>query len=95
MKNSNYQITRRMMLSLLPVQIILAAVSAVNSIVSSYFASNFIGIDVMSAVGLYSPVSMLLGAIASVMSGGSAIMCGKYLGQNRHDRLHDNFWICF
>lgn len=91
MGNSNYQITRKMMLSLLPVQIILAAVSAVNSIVSSYFASNFIGIDVMSAVGLYSPVSMLLGAIASVMSGGSAIMCGKYLGQNQNRKLQDMF----
>ena len=45
----------------------------------------------MSAVGLYSPVSMLLGAIASVMSGGSAIMCGKYLGQNQNRKLQDMF----
>lgn len=91
MKSSNYQVTRKLMLKLLPVQIVLSVVGAVNGLISSYFASNFIGVEAMSAVGLYGPVGMLLGAIASVMSGGSAIICGKYLGQNQNRKIQEIF----
>ena len=33
------------MFRLLPIQVILAAVGSVNSIVSTYFASNFVGVN--------------------------------------------------
>ena len=54
----------RLMFRLLPAQILLMAVGAINGIVSSFFASNFVGIKAMSAVGLYSPVSMLISALS-------------------------------
>ena len=54
---------RKLMFRLLPVQIILAAVGTVNMIVSSYFASNYVGTGAMSAVGLYSAVNTLAGTI--------------------------------
>lgn len=79
------------MFTLLPIQILFSAVGAVNNIVSSYFASNYVGIDAMSAVGLYSPIAQLLAAIGTLLSGGSAIICSKYLGRNEHDKLQHVF----
>ena len=81
----------KLLFRLLPVQILLAAVGAVNGIVSSVFASNFVGTDAMSAVGLYSPLNMLVSSIGAILVGGSVILCGKYMGQNRQDRMHNVF----
>ena len=79
---ANAKMITRLLFRLLPVQVLLAVVGAVNGIVSSFFASNYVGIDAMGAVGLYSPLSMLLGAISTMLVGGSMILCGKYLGRN-------------
>ncbi|MBR0375366.1 MAG: polysaccharide biosynthesis C-terminal domain-containing protein, partial [Firmicutes bacterium] len=76
---------------LLPVQVLLAAVGAVNGIVSSFFASNYVGIDAMSAVGLYAPLNMLITAISTILIGGSVILCGKYLGQNQQEKMQNVF----
>ena len=91
MERNNLEITRRIMLTLLPIQVILAMAGAVNGLVSSYFASNFVGIEAMSAVGLYGPVSMFVGAIGTLTAGGCAIICGKYLGANQFDKLQEMF----
>ncbi len=80
---ANTKTLTRLMFRLLPIQVILAAVGAVNGIVSGFFASNYVGIDAMGAVGLYSPIQMLLSAVSLLISGGSVILCGKYLGQNQ------------
>ncbi len=88
---SDARMLTRTLFRLLPIQVLLAAVGAVNGIVSSYFAANFVGIDAMSAVGLYSPLNMLLQAIGTMLLGGSVILCGKYMGQNRQDRLQNAF----
>ena len=80
---------RKLMFRLLPVQIILAVVSTINMIVSSYFASNYVGTEAMSAVGLYGPLNMFFGAVALMLVGGSTILCGEYIGQNRQDKLQE------
>ena len=79
------------MFRLLPVQILLSLVGAINGIVSGYFASNYVGIYAMSAVALYSPLNMLLSAIYSILAGGCAIICGRYLGSNQQDKLQEVF----
>ena len=78
---ANTKILSRLMFRLLLIQIILAAVGAVNGIVSSFFASNYVGIEAMSAIGLYYPIGMLLSAICTILLGGTAILCGKYMGR--------------
>ena len=80
---------RKLMFRLLPVQIILAVVGTINMIVSSYFASNYVGTEAMSAVGLYGPLNMFFGAVATMLVGGSSILCGEYIGQNRQDKLQE------
>ena len=89
--NANAQMVTKLMFRLLPVQILLAVVGAVNGIVSSFFASNYVGVEAMSAVGLYGPLQMLLGAVSTVLVGGSVILCGKYMGQNQQEKLHGVF----
>lgn len=90
-KTANAKMVTKLLFRLLPVQILLAAVGAVNGIVSSFFASNFVGTDAMSAVGLYSPLNMLVTSVGAILVGGSVILCGKYMGQNRQDRMHNVF----
>ena len=58
--NSNTKMLTKLMFRLLPVQIILAGIGAVNGIVSSFFASNYVGVDAMSAVGLFQPFQLFL-----------------------------------
>lgn len=89
--SADAKVVSGLMLRLLPIQILLAAVGAVNGIVSSFFASNYVGISAMSAVGLYSPISTLLTACSTLLAGGSAILCGKYLGRNEQDKVQNVF----
>ncbi len=84
----------RLMFRLLPIQFTLAAVNAVNGLVSSFFAANFVGVEAMSAVGLYGPIQMFIGAVSLMLSGGSAILCGKYLGQNQWEKMQNVFSLC-
>lgn len=85
--SSDRRMITRLMFRLLPIQILLAAVNSVNGIVSSLFASNCLGSAAMSAVGLYAPVGMLVTTVSSVFVGGATILCGKYLGQNRPEKV--------
>lgn len=85
------RLIEKMMFRLLPVQILLSAVGTVNGIVSSWFAANYVGIDAMTAVGLYGPIGMLVTSISTVLVSGSSILCGKYMGQNEQKKLQNVF----
>lgn len=86
-QKANAKTISRLMMRLLPIQILFCAVGAVNGIVSSYFASNYVGVDAMSAVGLYGPVTMLISALSTILVGGSSFLCGKYMGQNEQEKV--------
>ena len=88
---ANAKMVTKLMFRLLPVQVLLAAVSAVNGIVSSLFASNFVGINAMSAVGLYGPLNLLIFAVSVILMGGAVILCGKYMGKNEQDKVQNVF----
>ncbi len=88
---ANMKMVSKLLFRLLPVQILLGAVGAVNGIVSSFFASNFVGIEAMSAVGLYSPIGMLISTLSTVLVGGSTILCGTYMGKNEHEKVQNVF----
>ncbi len=81
---------------LLPIQILLVAVSAVNEIVSGLFGSNFIGSGVMSAIGLFGPVAMFYRSVSLMFMNGSQILCGKYIGGNQAEQTRNIFsWDLF
>lgn len=83
----------RLMFRLLPIQVMLCVVSSINGIVSSYFASNYISVEAMGAVGLFSPLNMLLFAVSLMLTGGAAILCGKYMGQNAREEMQNVFSV--
>ena len=88
---NDLKIISKLMFRLLPIQVLLAMTGAINSFVSSYFAANYVGIGATSVIGLYGPISMFMSSIATMIAGGSAIICGKYLGQNEKGRLQNVF----
>ncbi|MBR2552808.1 MAG: ATP-binding protein [Erysipelotrichaceae bacterium] len=90
-QKANTKILVRLLFQLLPAQILLSAIGAVNGIVSSFFATNYVGVDAMSAVGVYSPVGMLATSLSLILTGGSAILCGKYMGQNEQEKMQGVF----
>ncbi len=90
---SDDRIIRELCFRLLPAQIMLAAVNAVNGLVSGIFATNFVGQDAMSAVGLYSPLSLVIGAVSALLLGGSQILSAEYKGSNSTDRFRDIFML--
>ena len=78
---------------LLPIQILLCLIGAVNGIVSSLFASNYIGTEAMGAVALYAPLNLFITAISTMLVGGAQILCGKYMGQNQVERTRGVFTL--
>ena len=73
----------RLFFRLLGVQILLAGIGAVNGLVTSLFVAGA-GLDgeVMSAIGLYTPINTIIGAINMVFMTGATILSGKYMGRN-------------
>ena len=90
---ANAAMVTKLMLRLLPVQVLFCTVGAINGFVSGFFASNYVGIDAMSAVGLFAPINMLATSISTVIVGGSAILCGKYMGQNKGGKMQNVFTL--
>lgn len=84
-------VTTKLCFLLLPVQILLAVIGTVNGIVNSLFASNYIGQDAMSAVGLFAPISMFIGAVSTMLLGGSQILSAEYKGKNQVTRTQEIF----
>ena len=92
-ESGSLRMVARVILRLLPAQILLAFVGSADYLVSSLFASNFIGEKALSAVGLYTPIIKLVIAGSVLLVGGSQILCGKYLGANQKERLQNAFAV--
>ncbi len=91
MLSEDSRLLSKLFFRLLPIQILLAAIGAVNGIVSGLFASNYVGQDAMSAVGLYGPVTTFLSAVGVMLMGGSQLLCGRYMGSNETERTRSVF----
>ncbi len=90
---SNMQLVSKLLFRLLPAQFFLAVIGSINSIISGLFASNCIGVDAMSATGLYSPFNMFINAISLMLVGGATILCGKYIGKNDPGSVSNVFFL--
>ena len=81
--SAEYKLLTRLFFRLLPYQILLIVINAVNGIVDSLYASNAIGQSAMSAIGLFSPFNHFLYAASIVFVSGSQILYGRYLAKDR------------
>ena len=87
----NGNLITRLFFRLLPIQILLAAIGAVNSTISSLFASNNVGAAAMGAIGIYNPINMVLNAMTSLLVLGSTIICGKFMGAQQMEKTQSVF----
>ena len=90
--NDNYKMLSRMFFRLLPYQVLMIVISAVNGIVDGLFASNAVGTSAMSAMGLYAPLTHFLYALSIMLVSGSQLLYGKYVIKD-HERIHSVFTL--
>ena len=86
-RSSDYKLLNGLFFRLLPFQILLIVINAINGIVDGLYASNVIGETAMSAIGLYGPLNHFLYAASMMFVSGSQILYGRYLAR---DRKHIN-----
>ncbi len=79
-------IVLQMFLRLLPAQILSMAVSSLGTIINGLVVGNCLPSLAMVALGFVSPLTAIFAAIASVISGGSRVLYGRYIGRNDRDR---------
>ena len=88
-----YRMVRKQYFQLVPYQVLLIVVNAVNGIVDSIFASNIIGQTAMTAIGMFGPFNHFLYAVSMMLVSGSQILCGRYMGKNRDRELQNVFSV--
>ena len=91
--SSDFKMIQGLCFHLLPIQVLLAMVGSINGIVSSLFASNFVGNDAMTAIGLYAPINSFFLALNTMMMGGSQIICGKHMGRHEISGMQNVFSV--
>ena len=91
-KSSEYKLLSRLFFKLLPYQVLLLIITAVNGIVDSLYASNVIGQDAMSAIGLFGPLNHFLYAASIMFVSGSQVLYGRYLARDR-SRINHLFTV--
>ena len=81
--SAEYRLQTRLFFRLLPYQVLLIVINAVNGIVDSLYASNVIGQSAMTAIGLFGPFNHFLYAASMVFVSGAQILYGRYLARDR------------
>ena len=87
-KTSEFKLLSGLFLKLLPYQILLLLITAINGIVDSLYASNMIGESAMSAIGLFGPLNHFLFAASITFVSGSQVLYGRYLARDRSKINH-------
>ena len=87
-KTSEYNLLSGLFFRLLPYQILLLIITAINGIIDTLYASNMIGESAMSAIGLFGPLNHFLYAASITFVSGSQVLYGRYLATDRRKINH-------
>lgn len=90
---SKSDIIKKIYLKLLPIQILSSLVAATNALIDSIIAGNFLGKEVMAAMGLFCPIATVLG-LSYVISVGAQILCCKHMGKGESEKVVSLFSTC-
>ena len=71
----------KLFFSMLPVQILIFAMGYITSIVNGVMAGRFIDSSTVGVIGLYYSMVNITSAAGAVMLGGTAVLCGRYMGR--------------
>ena len=84
MSNSNLQsdgkFLSKLFFRVLPAQIFLLMLTGINNMVDGLVGTNFLGVDAMSTIGLYSPFQLIWVAVGTILVVGSQVLCARYMG---------------
>lgn len=84
------EIVKKAYLRILPVQILSIVVSAVNVLFDNIMTTKLLGSGAMAAIGFFAPISTVIG-ISYVISLGIQVVCIKFLGSGKKDKVVSAF----
>lgn len=61
------------------------------SLIDSIFIGNYVGSDALATVNLAVPVLTLTWALALLIGAGGSVVCGKFIGENKHGKANEVF----
>ena len=76
---------------MLPIQVLLVAMGAINSIVDGAVAGRFISAETVGVIGLFYTMVQVISAVNSVLLGGTAVLCGRYMGRGEMQKTRGVF----
>ena len=86
-KNYNGKLINEMFRMLLPAQILSTATASLSAVINGILIGNFLSDASLVALGFVTPLVSILGALASIISGGSRVLCGRFMGQSEIKKL--------
>ena len=90
-RNPHSKILTHLFFRLLPVQVLIVAMGSVNSIVDGVVAARGIDAGTVGVIGLYYSMVRVFDAVSAVLLGGSAVLCGRYLGRGDTQKIKGMF----
>ena len=84
-------IVAQMFRVLLPVQILATATSSLSSIINGILIGNLLEPAALVALGFVVPLNAMIGAISTVISAGSRVLCGTYKGRGESKKIDHAF----
>ena len=85
-QKSDDKLISKLFFSMLPVQVLIFAMGSINTIVDGIIAGRFIDAEAIGIVGLYFPMVNLMNAVGYTLLGGTAVLCGRYMGRCELDK---------
>ena len=87
----NRSMIETLFFKMLPVQVMIVAMGSINSIVDGIIAGRFIDTATVGVIGLFGAVVFVINAVGSVLLGGSAVLCGRYMGSGDLEKTRSIF----
>ena len=79
--------------SYLTVSILSTLAATIGMLVDGIVIGRFLGQECVSALGLASPVFILIAAVAGIFSNGGTSLCANHIGRGDRDRIKLNFTV--
>lgn len=86
-------LAKGMFLSILPGQILAMAIIAITPTINTFVIGNYVGAQGLSAVAFIFPLNFIISMLQNVISQGSVVRCGTYLGSGNKDGLNTVFSV--
>lgn len=83
--------TKQLFLAILPAQIFASVTANLSGIVNGLIIGAYLSSMDMIALGFATPLNSAISVVATIISAGARIMCGKYIGRGQKDKVNETF----